>query len=232
MEKQYQHRYLSGKSAREILNVSDNTLRRWANTGKINYIRNSEKGKRFYDIYSIINENKIINQQTALANNTKKLSKNDSDVDLYSKSLNQLSKLDINTHFNIIDKPLDKIKNTVDDTSIDYNYNDDFLKNYKKNHTDVSNIYCYCKVNKTSQEDILEEQINKLKQLYSNSEIISCVSTNDMNWKKNKILKLINNMKENKIKELVINKSEYISDKLIDLITDLCLIYNIKVIKI
>ena len=49
--------YVSGKIAKEILNVSDNTLRRWANGNKIDFIRNSEAGKRFYDINSVIRNN-------------------------------------------------------------------------------------------------------------------------------------------------------------------------------
>jgi putative resolvase len=50
-------KYVSGKVTKEILGVSDNTLRRWANENKINIIRNCEKGKRFYDINSIIESN-------------------------------------------------------------------------------------------------------------------------------------------------------------------------------
>ena len=45
--------YVSGKTAKELLEVSDNTLRRWANEGKIDFIRNCEKGKRFYNINSL-----------------------------------------------------------------------------------------------------------------------------------------------------------------------------------
>lgn len=46
--------YVSGKVAKEFLKVSDNTLRKWANTGKIDFIRNGGKGKRFYNINSIL----------------------------------------------------------------------------------------------------------------------------------------------------------------------------------
>jgi len=235
MEQQLQHRYLSGKAAREILDVSDNTLRRWANTGKINFFRNSEKGKRFYDIYSIINENKINNQRMSLANNTIKLSKTDSDIDLFNKDsitkpiVKSLSKTNMNKF--IEDNPINKIKISKDDTEINYNLID-FSNYHKKKDIDENKVYCYCKVNKNTQKELLDEQIKKLKQLYSNSKIISCISTNDLNWKKNNILNLINGMKENKIKELIINKSDFMSDNLIDLITELCLIYNIKVIKI
>lgn len=45
--------YVSSKTAKELLEVSDNTLRRWANEGKIDFIRNSERGKRFYNINSL-----------------------------------------------------------------------------------------------------------------------------------------------------------------------------------
>ncbi len=46
--------YVSGKTAKELLEVSDNTLRRWANEGKIDFIRNFEGGKRFYNINSLV----------------------------------------------------------------------------------------------------------------------------------------------------------------------------------
>ena len=46
--------YVSGKIAKEFLKVSDNTLRKWADTGKIGFIRNGAKGKRFYNINSIL----------------------------------------------------------------------------------------------------------------------------------------------------------------------------------
>lgn len=46
--------YVSGKIAKELLQVSDNTLRKWTNTGKIDFIRNGTKGKRFYNINSIL----------------------------------------------------------------------------------------------------------------------------------------------------------------------------------
>jgi predicted site-specific integrase-resolvase len=52
-------KYVSGKDAKELLKVSDNTLRKWANTGKINYIRNGDKGKRFYDINSIFTSSNV-----------------------------------------------------------------------------------------------------------------------------------------------------------------------------
>lgn len=45
-------KYVSGKIAKEILGVNSNTLRRWADTDKIHFIRSSEKGKRLYDIRS------------------------------------------------------------------------------------------------------------------------------------------------------------------------------------
>lgn len=52
-----QSKFLSGKAVKKLLQVSDNTLRRWANEGKINFIRNTSKGKRYYDITSILNYN-------------------------------------------------------------------------------------------------------------------------------------------------------------------------------
>lgn len=49
-------KYVSGKVAKSILGVSTNTLRSWANTNRINFVRNGEKGKRFYDIKSLCGE--------------------------------------------------------------------------------------------------------------------------------------------------------------------------------
>ena len=46
--------YVSGKVAKETLQCSDNTLRRWANEGKIDFTRFSEKGKRFYNVTSLL----------------------------------------------------------------------------------------------------------------------------------------------------------------------------------
>ena len=48
--------YVSGKTAKTLLEVSDNTLRKWANEGKIDFIRNNPKGKRFYNINSIVTD--------------------------------------------------------------------------------------------------------------------------------------------------------------------------------
>ncbi len=49
-------KYVSGKVAKSILGVSTNTLRNWANTNRIGFVRNGEKGKRFYDIGSLCKE--------------------------------------------------------------------------------------------------------------------------------------------------------------------------------
>jgi putative resolvase len=46
--------YVSGKTAKELLQCSDSTLRRWANEGKIDYTRHSKGGKRFYNINKFI----------------------------------------------------------------------------------------------------------------------------------------------------------------------------------
>jgi len=46
--------YVSGKIAKQIIGCSDNTLRTWANTGKINVIRSKNNSKRFYDVSSFI----------------------------------------------------------------------------------------------------------------------------------------------------------------------------------
>jgi len=46
--------YVSGKIAKQIVGCSDNTLRAWADSGKINVIRSKNNSKRFYDISSFI----------------------------------------------------------------------------------------------------------------------------------------------------------------------------------
>jgi putative resolvase len=58
--------YVSGKTAKTLLEVSDNTLRRWANEGKIDFIRNNEKGKRFYNVNSIITDSSFSSEVTNL----------------------------------------------------------------------------------------------------------------------------------------------------------------------
>lgn len=45
--------YVKTKIAREHLNVSNQTLRKWADEGKIPYIRIGERGTRLYDIQGI-----------------------------------------------------------------------------------------------------------------------------------------------------------------------------------
>lgn len=57
-----QSKYLSGKAVKKLLQVSDNTLRRWANENKIDFVRNTSKGKRYYDITSILNLNNDVNK--------------------------------------------------------------------------------------------------------------------------------------------------------------------------
>lgn len=46
--------YVKSKEAKDRLGVSDNTLRHWADTGEINYIRVGDKGNRLYDIEGFI----------------------------------------------------------------------------------------------------------------------------------------------------------------------------------
>jgi predicted site-specific integrase-resolvase len=222
------HRYLSGKSCKEILQVSDNTLRRWSNEGKIKYIRNSERGKRFYDISSLINEQKIINQATLLSNNIKSLTKNNSDVDLKK----QYNMNDLHAYHNIIMTPIELIKGSKDDSSINYAYDKNEILNIKKQQILDNNIICYCKVQKKMQKKELEKQINKLQRLYIGADIITSIAINDTNLEKNGIMSLLNKIKENKLKKLIINKSDYITDALIANITDICKIFEIEVISI
>ena len=53
-----QDKYIGGKQACEILGVHMQTLYNWEKSGKIEIIRHSEKGKRFYNIEKYLNENK------------------------------------------------------------------------------------------------------------------------------------------------------------------------------
>lgn len=55
--------YVSGKIAKQIVGCSDNTLRAWADSGKINVIRSKNNSKRFYDISSFIS-----NESSSLEN--------------------------------------------------------------------------------------------------------------------------------------------------------------------
>ena len=47
-------KYVSSKIAKELLQVHTDTLRRWADSGKIASIRHGVKGHRYYDINSIL----------------------------------------------------------------------------------------------------------------------------------------------------------------------------------
>ena len=52
------NKYVGGKQACEILGVHMQTLYNWEKSGKIEIIRHSEKGKRFYNVEKYLNENK------------------------------------------------------------------------------------------------------------------------------------------------------------------------------
>ena len=52
------NKYVGGKQACEILGVHMQTLYNWEKTGKIEIIRHSEKGKRFYNVEKYLKENK------------------------------------------------------------------------------------------------------------------------------------------------------------------------------
>ncbi len=49
--------YVSGQVAQEVLGVHANTLRRWANEGKIDFIRKTPQSKRLYNVDKVISEN-------------------------------------------------------------------------------------------------------------------------------------------------------------------------------
>ena len=52
------NKYIGGKQACEILGVHMQTLYNWEKSGKIEIIRHSEKGKRFYNVEKYLKENK------------------------------------------------------------------------------------------------------------------------------------------------------------------------------
>ena len=54
--------YVGGKQACKILGVHMQTLYNWEKAGKIETIRNSDKGKRFYNVQKYLDENKKINK--------------------------------------------------------------------------------------------------------------------------------------------------------------------------
>jgi predicted site-specific integrase-resolvase len=75
--------YVSGKIAKQIIGCSDNTLRTWADSGKINVIRSKNNSKRFYDVSSFISnessslENIIIKKQICYCRVSSKHQKDD-----------------------------------------------------------------------------------------------------------------------------------------------------------
>ena len=46
-------KFQSAKYIQQHYNISGSTLRRWGESGKINTLRTSERGKRLYDIHQI-----------------------------------------------------------------------------------------------------------------------------------------------------------------------------------
>lgn len=53
-----QNNYVGGKEACKILGVHQQTLYLWEKVGKIEIIRHSERGKRFYNVQKYLDENK------------------------------------------------------------------------------------------------------------------------------------------------------------------------------
>jgi putative resolvase len=54
--------YVGGKQACKILGVHMQTLYNWEKAGKIETVRNSERGKRYYNVEKYLNENKQIDK--------------------------------------------------------------------------------------------------------------------------------------------------------------------------
>ncbi len=50
--------YMGGKEACKILGVHQQTLYLWEKSGKIEIIRHSERGKRFYNVQKYLDDNK------------------------------------------------------------------------------------------------------------------------------------------------------------------------------
>jgi predicted site-specific integrase-resolvase len=120
-------------------------------------------------------------------------------------------------------------KNTItkDDSYINYSY----FQNKQKcwNNIKPPSIICYCKVNNNQQQHLLNAQINKLQILYPDAIIISGISPNNSNWKKNNILIILKHLQKNFIKKLIINNTSFIAKDLITLFTSICEIYNVEI---
>jgi predicted site-specific integrase-resolvase len=193
--------YISGKEVKKLIKVSDNTLRRWANQGKIKYTRNTPKGKRFYDVSSIISDIPLYN---TLSNNIEKLSLVDKLDDTLNK--NQDSNSPEMSKNDIVDNP------TID-------------KLFKEKQ-----IYCYCRVSTEKQMNKLNIQIKLLEEHFPNAVIISDIGENN-EWNNRKgILRILKDMKDNKIKELIVYDKRIIYGKSYDLIKYILSLYDINIL--
>ena len=67
-----ENKYVGGKQACEILGVHMQTLYNWEKSGKIEIIRHSDRGKRFYNVEKYLNENKIKTEKDLIEEDNQK----------------------------------------------------------------------------------------------------------------------------------------------------------------
>lgn len=197
-----QSKFLSGKAVKQLLQVSDNTLRRWANEGKINFIRNTSKGKRYYDITSILN----FNAESGKLKSTF----------IRSESTSSLLSTDSKYKVNV---------------SVGSNLNEYTNASETSENTDCTNfqkkIYAYCRP--IPEAGVTKQEAN-IKELYPDVNIIKSTCSNK-DWKYNKILDyIITDAHANKIDKLILYNENIISKIYYPVIEHIMRLYNIEIV--
>lgn len=199
-----QSKFLSGKAVKQLLQVSDNTLRRWANEGKINFIRNTSKGKRYYDITSILN----FNAESGKLKSTF----------IRSESTSSLLSTDSKYKVNVsIGSNLNEYTN-VSETS----------ENTDCEHSNLhKKIYAYCRP--IPEAGVTKQEAN-IKELYPDVNIIKSTCSNK-DWKYNKILDyIVTDAHANKIDKLILYNENIISKIYYPVIEHIMRLYNIEIV--
>lgn len=198
-----QSKFLSGKAVKQLLQVSDNTLRRWANEGKINFIRNTSKGKRYYDITSILN----FNAESGKLKSTF----------IRSESTSSLLSTDSKYKVNVsVGSNLNEYTNASETSE-----NADCSNNIQKK------IYAYCRP--IPEAGVTKQEAN-IKELYPDVNIIKSTCSNK-DWKYNKILDyIVTDAHANKIDKLILYNENIISKIYYPVIEHIMRLYNIEIV--
>ena len=213
--------YLSGKEACLILGVHERTLHNWDRQKKIDVIRSSTSGKRFYNVNKFIQNNKnfkINNNENNNNENNDNEENNNEENNNEENNNNENNKNENNNNdANDIEHNITNNKNNIEHNitnnknnvnNIEHNITNN--KNNENNNIIIKK-YCYVRVDSINQKSELKKKKKILQNLYPNHTIIEdfAIEHNYDRYGLNMIFELLFN---NKIDELVIfNKNDIIN---------------------